>query len=228
MKVAGFRNQLKADVGKRFAQVIRASTSSCLIGVMCLFFVLLSLSCNPEKNQPVKTEEKAFVKIDFAWAYNHESYGGILIDSNGLSQVYTNFKGSAYLHKTLFPDSILNQIKSLIPALPDNYTCPYCLDNDTTSTQCIDAAYAEIYIYTPNGIKKLRCYITAFPDRMSTSTQQPPLSILNFFYSLHHQYPMIPSQDGSLPQSPLIDTLKSKFPPIGPPPIRFEDLEDGA
>ncbi|MCA6364364.1 MAG: hypothetical protein IM638_15100 [Bacteroidetes bacterium] len=226
MKAAGRPSRWKADVGKLFAYTINANTLSRLIGVMCLF-LLVTLSCNPEKNQPAKSEEKAFIKIDFAWIYNHGSYGGIIIDSNGLSQVYTNFKDSAYVHKTLFPDSILNQIKSLIPALPDNYTCPYCLDNDTTSSLCIDAAYAEIYIYTPNGQKKSRCYITEYSDRINISGKQPQLSILNFFYSLHHQYPMIPSQDGSLPQSPLIDTLKSKLPPIGPP-IRFEDLEDGA
>ncbi|MFN8714279.1 MAG: hypothetical protein ACK5Z2_15630 [Bacteroidota bacterium] len=205
-------------MGKRFAQVILASTSSCLIGVMCLFFVLLSLSCNPEKNQPVKTEEKAFVKIDFAWAGGSTFFGGLLIDSSGYCVSYHKSLDSSFIDSAQLNDSIKLQINELINQVQADFSCLDNLNNDSSTVKCSDAPLAEIRIYKSGKVKTIRCFVTPGEEpRGSDSTIIKSKSILNTFFNLYFELNPKQASDCVFPFSEALEDIRLLRPP---PPMR--------
>ncbi len=217
MKAVGCQNPLKADVGKLFAHKILTNTSSRLVRVMCLFFVLLLLSCNPEKNQPVTSEEKPFVKIDFAWAQGNGFFGGLIIESSGHCIKYHKTGDSSFAAPTQLPDSIIQQINEIANRVQNNFSCLDHINSDTSTVKLSEAPLAEIRIFKSEKVNIIRCYILPGENpHRPDSAINTSISVLNNFFDL---YVRINHKLTTTVASPSSEALKDILSLRPPPPL---------
>jgi hypothetical protein len=212
MKAAGHPSRWKADVGKQIYTLFIKSTLRVLTLAMCFFLVF---TCS-DATKSISADEYHFDKIDFAWHYNNQSYGGLVLVNSGKAIIYKYFQDSLYLLDTVFTDSLLNQIDLLIRQIPVAYSCLDHLYDSTSTFKFSDSPMAMIEIHFDGTRKSSRCFITAFPGENRLVSAPPENHVLNFFFALNSQLRLRATLAGVQPSSAALDTLNTirPLPPL--------------